>query len=79
MRPTLTFHDLRRSAVLNLVATSVDQAVAMRVTGHQTISVFQRYRIVHDEDVRAALSKVQGHNPGHKTTDDGVQAGRGVA
>jgi len=31
----------------------------MRVTGHQTISVFQRYRIVSDNDVRAALEWTQ--------------------
>jgi integrase len=79
--PTLIFHDLRRSAVRNLVAAGVDQAVAMRVTWHQTISVFQRYRIVSDADVRAALEQTQaalgrkaehgavpsgsGHNPAH--------------
>jgi integrase len=81
MRPTLIFHNLRRSAVRNLVAAGVDQSVAMRVTGHQTISVFQRYRIVSDDDVRAALERTQaalanvvegpapagqGHNSGHK-------------
>src|SRR5206468_8478022 len=76
MKATLIFHDLRRSAVRNLVAAGVDQAVAMRVTGHQTISVFQRYRIVSDDDVRTALERTQaalsgraalawGHNPGH--------------
>jgi len=80
MKATLIFHDLRRSAVRNLVAAGVDQAVAMRVTEHQTISVFQRYRIVSDDDVRAALERTQaaltrvaeapapagpGHNPGH--------------
>ena len=81
MKATLIFHDLRRSAVRNLVAAGVDQAVAMRVTEHQTISVFQRYRIVSDDDVRAALERTQaalgrvmegpapngqGHNSGHK-------------
>jgi integrase len=80
MKATLIFHDLRRSAVRNLMAAGVDQSVAMRVTGHQTISVFQRYRIVSDDDVRAALERTQaalaravdspapngqGHNPGH--------------
>ena len=79
MTPTLIFHDLRRSAVRNLVAAGVDQAVAMRVTGHQTISVFQRYRIVSDDAVRAALGKVQGHNSGHNTTSEGVQRAGGVA
>jgi integrase len=81
VKPALIFHDLRRSAVRNHVAAGVDQAVAMRVTGHQTISVFQRYRIVSEDDVRIALERTQaapsrihahdvptsgrGHNPGH--------------
>jgi len=81
MKATLIFLDLRRSAVRNLMAAGVDQSVAMRVTGHQTISVFQRYRIVSDDDMRAALERTQtalgrvmdgsatagqGHNSGHK-------------
>jgi len=79
MKPTLIFHDLRRSAVRNLMAAGVDQSVAMRVTGHQTISVFQRYRIVSDDDVRAALGKVQGHNSGHKRDGEGPERVGGVA
>ena len=79
MKPTLIFHDLRRSAVRNLMAAGVDQSVAMRVTGHQTISVFQRYRIVSDDDVRAALGKVQGHNSGHKRDSEGPERVGGVA
>ena len=60
--PGLLFHDLRRSAVRNLVAAGVDQAVAMRITGHKTVSVFQRYRIVADDDVRAALERTEAAN-----------------
>jgi integrase len=58
-RPGLLFHDLRRSAVRNLVDAGVDQRVAMEITGHQTITVFQRYRIVSDDDVRKALERTQ--------------------
>jgi len=57
MEPTLIFHNLRRSAVRNLVSAGVDQTVAMKITGHRTVSVFQRYRIVADDDVRAALER----------------------
>ena len=55
----LLFHDLRRSAVRNLVAAGVDQAVAIRITGHKTASVFQRYRIVADDDIRVALERAE--------------------
>jgi integrase len=57
--PGLIFHDLRRSAVRNLVSAGVDQTVAMRITGHRTVSIFQRYRIVSDDDVRGALERTE--------------------
>ena len=75
MKATLIFHDLRRSAVRNLMAAGVDQSVAMRVTGHQTISVFQRYRIVSDDDVRGARADADGA----RTCDGWLHAGRAGA
>jgi integrase len=57
--PSVLFHDLRRSAVRNLVDAGIDQRVAMAITGHRTPSIFARYRIVVDDDVRAALKKVR--------------------
>jgi len=75
MKATLIFLDLRRSAVRNLMAAGVDQSVAMRVTGHQTISVFQRYRIVSDDDVRGARADADGA----RTCDGWLSHGRAGA
>jgi integrase len=57
--PGLLFHDLRRSAVRHLEKAGVSQAVAMKITGHKTDSVYRRYRIVDDADRREALRKMQ--------------------
>lgn len=60
----LIIHDLRRSAIKNMMKAGVNEKVAMKISVDKTRDVFDRYHIVHASDVLEAMQRVQNSENG---------------
>lgn len=58
----LLFHDLRRSAARQLIRSGTSKDVAKMVGGWKTDSMFSRYNVTGEEDLRDAMEKLTKYN-----------------
>jgi len=53
-------HDLRHTFNTNMRKAGVDRSVIMKITGHKTTAMFERYNTVDAEDARTAMARFEG-------------------
>lgn len=78
----LIFHDLRRTAARNLRRAGVAEGVIQKIGGWKTRSVFERYAIVDQSDIAAAMQKLEvaeknSYSSGYSETQTAPESSKG--
>jgi len=55
------FHDLRRTALTNMIEAGFSEKEAMEISGHKTRAVFDRYHIVSDRRLKQLGERMEAH------------------
>jgi integrase len=72
--PERLFHDLRRTAVRDMIRAGVSKHTAKQTSGHRSDAIFDRYDIVDARDQALALDALQGYRAKLADKDTDTQA-----
>ena len=66
-QPKRLLHDARRTVARNMDRAGVPRSVAKQIIGHKTDAMYNRYRIVNEQDIREGMVQAEEYLVRHKS------------